>query len=54
MITLSILFFFKICKYLWIEIVSGEVRPVFIILFLYLIPRVPIDATGILFKDKNW
>ena len=31
---------------------SGEVRPVFKILFLYLTPRVPIDATGILFEDS--
>ena len=41
-----------LCKYLCIEIVSGDVRPVFKILFLYLIPNVPIDATGTLFKDN--
>ena len=52
MITLSILFFFKICKYLCIEIVSGEVSPVFKILSLYLIPKVPIEATGTLFKSN--
>ena len=49
MITLSIFFLFKICKFLWIVIVSGEVRFVFIILELYFIPRVPIEAAGILF-----
>jgi len=53
-ITLSIFFFFKNCKYLWIEIVSGEVSPVLIILFLYLTPKVPTEATEILFKDNIW
>ena len=34
------------------EIVSGEVRLFLIILLLYLIPKVPIDAAGILFNLK--
>ena len=48
MITLSIFFFFRKYKYLCSEIVSGEVRFVFITFPLYLIPKVPIEAAGIL------
>ena len=40
--------FFKKFKFLCNEIVSGEVRWVLMILPLYLTPKVPIDATGIL------
>ena len=54
MITLLMFFFFKKYKCLCIETVSGEVKLVFIILSLYLMPKVPIDATGILFALKIW
>ena len=50
MITLSYFFYFSSnwCS----RIVSGEVRLVLIILFFNLVPSVPIDATGTLFKLK--
>ena len=45
---------FKKFKVLCNDIVSGEVRFVFIILLLYLTPKVPIEATDKLFNLNNY
>ena len=47
-------FFLKNCKFLCNETVSGVVKLVFIILSLYLIPKVPIVAADTLLILNIW